>query len=407
MRLLFLSAQVAAHLDWGGYLATAVALAQRGHTVTWASGAALAPHIARAGLRFAPLAETGWRWPPPPPLDPHAFPNPDEYQAQRALRALDQWLDPARVGAAAHAIAALIARTQADAVVSEMFVAAAGLAAEAAGQPLVVAGWPAHRPATEVAADAAPGRANLVQVARARLDGLLGDFGLSGVNFQRAGAPALLSPRLHVTYWGPSWFAGADLLPQTQHAGGRAPVPLPPDPGLPPPDERPWVFVTLGTNFGGDEAFFANAAQAAARLGCVPVTALGALANGARARLAARLPRAAALRDVVDFRAVLPYCAAAIHHGGAGTAHALALHGVPQVVVPHAADQERQALGVRRSGVGVALAAREATEARLETALAALLPDRSVFRACAQAVQAEFAALGGIPRAAELIEGIV
>ena len=311
------------------------------------------------------------------------------------------------MGAAARTIGALIERTHADAVVSEMFVAAAGLAAEAAGKPLVVAGWPAHRPATEVAADAAPGRTNIVHAARARLDALLAEFGLSGVNFQRAGAPALLSPRLHVSYWGPSWFAGADLLPQTQHVGGHAPRPLPPDPGLPPPDDRPWLFITLGTNFSGDEAFFVSAATAAARLGCVPVTALGSATEETRARLAARLPDSAVLRDVVDFRAVLPYCAAAIHHGGAGTTHALVLRGVPQVVVPHAADQERQALGVRRSGVGIALAAREATAARLEAALAALLPDRSAYRARAQAVQAEFAALGGVPRAAQLIEQLV
>ena len=41
MRLLFCSAQLPGHLDWGGYLPTAVELAQRGHTVLWASGAAV------------------------------------------------------------------------------------------------------------------------------------------------------------------------------------------------------------------------------------------------------------------------------------------------------------------------------------------------------------------------------
>lgn len=401
MRLLFVSAQMAAHVDWGGYLATAITLARRGHAVTWASGAALGPLIAHAGLPFAQMAETGWRWPPPPPLDARTFADPAVYRAQRELRSLDQWLDTERVAAAAHELAALIEATRADAVITEMFMAAAGLAAEATGRPLAVAGWPAHRPTGGEA-----GRSTLLQEAQGRLAALLDAFGLEGTNFQRSGPPALLSPRLHLTYWGPSWFAGAKLLEQTQHAGGRAAPPLPPDCGLPPPDERPWVFITLGTNFTGDDAFFVNAAQAAARLGCVPVAALGARPEAERAALATRLPPGTVLREVVDFRAVLPYCAAAIHHGGAGTTHALALHAVPQVVVAHAADQERQALGVRRSGVGVALAAREASAERLESALAALLPDRSAFRERAQAVQAEFAALGGLARAAELIEAM-
>ena len=68
MRLLFCSAQLPGHLDWGGYLATAVELAQRGHTVLWASGAAVGKRIVAAGLSFQVLEETGWRWPPPPPL---------------------------------------------------------------------------------------------------------------------------------------------------------------------------------------------------------------------------------------------------------------------------------------------------------------------------------------------------
>ena len=142
MRLLFCSAQLPGHLDWGGYLPTAVELAQRGHTVLWASGAAVGKRVAAAGLSFQVLEETGWRWPPPPPLPTPAVQD-EAWQQRRALRALDQWLDVGRVAAAFTELALVAEAFRPDMVVTEPFVAAAGLVAEQAGVPLVVAGWPA------------------------------------------------------------------------------------------------------------------------------------------------------------------------------------------------------------------------------------------------------------------------
>ncbi|WP_228405418.1 glycosyltransferase [Pseudarthrobacter sp. L1SW] len=45
------------------------------------------------------------------------------------------------------------------------------------------------------------------------------------------------------------------------------------------------------------------------------------------------------VRESVDHQLVLPLAAAAIHHGGAGTAHAAVRAGIPSVVVPFIADQ--------------------------------------------------------------------
>ena len=132
MRLLFCSAQLPGHLDWGGYLATAVELAQRGHTVLWASGAAVGKRIAAAGLSFQVLEETGWRWPPPPPL-PAPTAQDEAWQQRRALRALDQWLDVPRVASAFTELSLVAEAFQPDMVVTEPFVAAAGLVAEQAG----------------------------------------------------------------------------------------------------------------------------------------------------------------------------------------------------------------------------------------------------------------------------------
>jgi MGT family glycosyltransferase len=166
----------------------------------------------------------------------------------------------------------------------------------------------------------------------------------------------------------------------------------------------PWVLITLGTTFNEDPHFFLAAAHAAARLGCLPIVVLGREARADDEPWLRRLPPGTPVRSLIAFNAVLPYLAAAIHHGGAGTTHALVTEAVPQIVVPHAADQGYQAQGVVRSGIGFYLAAKDVTIDRLEGALAALLPDLSRERQEARRLQAEFAALGGAVAAADAIE---
>ncbi len=404
MRLLCVSAQLPGHLDWGGYLATAAELARRGHSVTWASGAAVAGLVERQGLPFVPLAETGWRWPPPPPLVESPHDAPHAIMRQKQLRALDQWLEPDRVAAAVSGLTDVVAGVRPDLILSEMFVAAAGIVAEQAAIPLAVMGWPAPLRHHLTGAD------EMVLLARQRLDDLLARYGLRGDNWTPDGPPALCAPRLHLTYWSPGWFGGAPQGSQTVHAGGLAGERRPdhtPDPALPAPDHVPWVLITLGTSFNADPNFFIAATHAADQLGCVPLLALGAPPSAPWVQqLRGRLPRAAVLRERVDFAAVLPDVAAAIHHGGAGTTHALVTHAVPQIVVPHAADQVRQAQGVMRSRVGLHVPPKQATIAVLVDALARVLPDLSPLRAAAVDLQAEFHALGGVPTAADRIEAL-
>lgn len=402
MRVLCLSAPLAGHLDWGGYLPTAVALAERGHEVTWASGSGVEQRVRAAGLKFAVLEECGWRWPPPPPLHPSELPAdapPDAYARLRASRALDQWLEPTRVVSAVNELGALVEQLQPDLILSEMFILAAGLVAERYGLPFVVVGWPAHAAPAAVPKGELPRADGPAADAAQRLGTILAATGLNGVNIAREGPPALLSPLLHVDYWSAEWFAGARLLPHSRHVGGRSPNPLPPDPELPSPDDAPWVFITLGTTFGNDPAFFRMAIEATRRLGALPLVATG----GAPVTDPPWL-REAIVCPTFDLPSILPYCSAAIHHGGAGTTHALVLSAVPQIVVPHAGDQARQALGVQRTGVGLALRPADVQVERLVRGLAALLPDRAPARAAAIGLRESFAALGGIPRAVELIE---
>lgn len=400
MRFLCVSAPLAGHLDWGGYLATAAQLQARGHEVVWASGVEAAAWVERAGVPFAPVEETGWRWPPPPPLVRPASLTEEEWRQVRGERALDQWLDPQRVEAAVEALAAVAADVKPDVVVGEMFVAAAGLVAERLGKPFLVAGWPALAVRSN-AGDA------LTLDARRRLARILAASGCRGVNFSGDGPPSLRSPHLHLTFWSERWYTGLAPAPQTRHTGGLPLESLPPASQAPPPDDRPWVVITLGTTFNQDPAFFVAAASAADQLGCQPIVLLGRTPDPAGAdRWLERLPAGTVVWEHADFRALLPYAAAAIHHGGAGTTHALVRTATPQIVVPHAADQIHQAHGVTRTGVGLHLPPREVTVERLVAALATILPDLSVQRSQAVRLRDEFAALGGVPAAAALVENV-
>ncbi len=401
MRYLCVSAQLPGHLDWGGYLPTAAELQRRGEEVRWVSGGAVRSQVETAGVPFQHVVETGWRWPPPAPLPPPATPNDPAWQRLRAERALDQWLDVSRVAHAVDELHAIATDFQPHVVITEMFVAATGIVAEAIGVPLIVAGWPAIARAERGNDD------DLVKLARARLQQLLSQAAIAGNNWTATGPPALRSPLLHLTYWSSSWYGGIVMEPQTVHVGGQATPADSLDPAYPDSGGRPWILITLGTSFNDDPNFFITSARAVDQLGCLPLVVAGQPLDRRQVRRwRDRLPPSAVVRAQVDFNAILPHTAAAIHHGGAGTTHALVTHAVPQIVVPHAADQMHQAQGVMRSGVGVHLPPRQVTPGRMEQALAALLPDLSHFRTRAATLRAEFADLGGVTRAADLLQEI-
>ena len=56
----------------------------------------------------------------------------------------------------------------------------------------------------------------------------------------------------------------------------------------------------------------------------------------------------------VDHRALFPRTALVVHHGGAGTTHAVCAAGMPSVVVPHVGDQRYWADRLHRLGVAPA-----------------------------------------------------
>ena len=103
---------------------------------------------------------------------------------------------------------------------------------------------------------------------------------------------------------------------------------------------------------------------------------------------------------------VLRRCKIVIHHGGMGTTHHALIHGLPQIVVPHAADQRIQARRVAEAKVGLHLTAHDVRQGQLREGVHALL-EADWVQENARRFAAEMAALGGVERAAGLVSGVV
>ena len=82
--------------------------------------------------------------------------------------------------------------------------------------------------------------------------------------------------------------------------------------------------------------------------------------------------------------------------------HPLA-HGIPLVVAPIRDDQPVVAAQVTRAGAGIRLKFAHVTKTSLRTAVLRALSEPEL-RAAAGRVQASFAAAGGVPAAARLLE---
>lgn len=102
-------------------------------------------------------------------------------------------------------------------------------------------------------------------------------------------------------------------------------------------DEAPFIYAGFGSMTGGDASARAEAIIEGARragLRVLVATGWGGLQPPVRC-----LGPDVSVTTSVSHEAVLPRAVAAIHHGGAGTTHAVARAGIPSVVVPFLADQ--------------------------------------------------------------------
>jgi MGT family glycosyltransferase len=407
-RFWFTSAPLPGHLDWGGLLKTAQALQARGHDVLWVSEPPIRPMVERAGVPFAAVEQTGWRWPPPPLPGPGSFVN-EHMVTLRYRRALDTWLDEDLVAQGVEALRDLAGEIgPPDVIVTDPFLSAAALAAELIGVPLVVGGWASGPPMDEDQMLAV--QRELGHEAVERIERLCARFGIAGINFSRGPAPSVLSPHLHISYFSAYWHQGDSVLPQTQFVGGIA---VPPQ-GDPPawladiPPDQPLGLVTLGSTFTGDVDFFAYGAQAVVAAGLIPIVVIGhnPIPPDQKARLKAFLPGGTRLLNWVDYDHVFPRLKVIVHHGGMGTTHAAIVHAVPQVIAPRAADQRGQARRAAQAKVGLEMSTLDVRRGQLTPAVRAITTTDWVLEAVDH-LAAEFAALGGPVRAAELLERVL
>lgn len=329
----------------------------------------------------------------------------------RYTRALDTWLSEDLVAEGIESLLELAARIgKPDAFIIDPFLSAAALAAEKLDVPMIVAGWAATANLDETSLF--PVQRNLSSDSQQRIQRLCERFGIEGTNFSHGTAPSIISPLLHITYFTPEWYMaeGGTILFQTEYVGGtaEAPTDAPPDWLTDIPADKPLALITLGTIFTGDLGFFSWAAQAAAKQGLLPIVAIGwnPVTPEQKAELKRALPAGTRLLNFVPFAHVLPRCKLMIHHGGMGTTHAAVVHGVPQIVVPHAADQRIQARRVAQAKIGLNLTAHDVRQGMLREGVKAML-EADWVQENARRLADRMASLGGIPRAAELITGVL
>lgn len=406
----FVSAPLVSHTDWGGFLQTAQELKERGHEVLWISTREVEKWVRGKGLDFRPIADTGWLWPLPAPPDFSTL-SPMEATRLRYTRAIDTWLTVDRVMEGTRALLHLADEIDGpDVIASDPFLSAPALAAEALDVPIVMCGWPAQAELDETQLFNV--QRELGSESRTRIGQLCEFFGLKGRNFSSGPTPSIVSPDLHICYFTRSWYLAEDdtLLGQNRFVGGRLNQRALPAPQWlnDIPHNQPLGLITLGTIFTGDLGFYSWAAHAVAQEGLLPVVAIGwnPIEKADKDALVRSLPKGTHLLNWVPFEHVLPRSRIAIHHGGMGTTHHIVVHGVPQIVVPHAADQRVQAKRVAQAKVGIQLSAHDVRQGMLKMGVKALLDDPQVAQN-AQVLASDMAECGGTSVAAKYLESLV
>jgi MGT family glycosyltransferase len=151
------------------------------------------------------------------------------------------------------------------------------------------------------------------------------------------------------------------------------------------------VYVTLGTVFNDDPALFGAAVEGARELGIRVVATVGPRNDPA---ILGPQPAHVTVERFIPQAELLPACAAVVSHGGSGTFLAALAAGVPQVLLPQAADQFLNAQAGERAGVAIAVPGAVAAAESVRAALERVTGD-AAFRAAAERAGAEIAAMPG------------
>jgi UDP:flavonoid glycosyltransferase YjiC (YdhE family) len=352
MRVLFTFVGGQGHYDPLVPLADAARVA--GHEVSFACRASMVPVVARHG--FAVRA-VGPDVPDPSTAGPLAPADPD-----REDRVLRDGFAGTTAAMRARDLRAVVEADRPDVIVSDEVDFGATVAAERAALP--------HVRVIVLAAGGFARRELLAPpLARLRADhGLPPDPRLT-----------LLDRDLVVAPFPPSLRDPAHPLPPT--ARHIRPAVLHARPAATPAvtlpvhgdDERPLVYVTLGT------VFVAESGDLLARvldgLGALPVLVLATVGRHLDPATLGAVPHNVVVASFVPQASVLNRARVVVSHGGSGSVIGAAAHGVPSVVLPMGADQPHNARRVEALGVGLALDPWTVTGGQVAEAVAGLLDD--------------------------------
>jgi UDP:flavonoid glycosyltransferase YjiC (YdhE family) len=170
-----------------------------------------------------------------------------------------------------------------------------------------------------------------------------------------------------------------------------------------PGDERPLVYVTLGTVWNTKRDVFRAILDGLAGLDLVAIVTVGTQNDPAEL---GELPPNVSVERFIPQAELLPHCAAAIVHGGSGTLLGAIAEGVPLVLVPQGADQFSNAAKVAAAGAGLELLPEMMSSARVRESLERIIWERS-FKAEAERIGAEIGVLPSPSQALVALESLV
>lgn len=153
-------------------------------------------------------------------------------------------------------------------------------------------------------------------------------------------------------------------------------------------DERPLVYLTLGT-VNNHATVLRPAVEA---LSALPLRVLVTVGPDGDLDLLGPQPPHVTMERWVPQAQVLEHCDAVVSHAGSGSFLGALAAGLPQLCLPQAADQFRNAAAGTRRGASLALAPELATGQAITRAVTRLLQEPSC-RAAAEEVAAEIAAM--------------
>jgi UDP:flavonoid glycosyltransferase YjiC (YdhE family) len=380
MRVLFTCVAATGHLH--PLVPVARALADAGHEVAFATHAAMAPLVERAGFRHVPA---GLHF---------SMPEMAEMMAQVKGLAGEEAerfvMRRAFAGVLAERMAAdLLARPEArsaDLLVRDETELGACVAAERLGLP--------HAAVSILAAGFQPRwRGWLAEP----LNALRAAHGLPP-------EPAPVMPFRYLTLhpFPPSFLATA--LRPTDRPIRPAPFDRSGDEALPTWVDalpaRPTVYATLGTVFNDRADLFATFLAA---LRDEPVNLIITVGRDRDPAQFGSQPSHVRIERYIPQTLLFPRCDLVLTHGGSGTVTAALAHGRPLVVVPVSADQPENAARCAALGVGRVVEAERATPQAVRDAVRAVLAD-PVYRWNAERLRDEIRALPGPDYVVALLE---